>query len=193
MQVPASMTSIGWPGFIVYAAITAANLSIPNVCGVRYRLVMGMGLWYVNSITGNGSLSSVCRISSVSEMTEDTIPFRIGYLLHNMESPSNVLLEQRRVSFISPCPKTASFADVFPMSMIKFTQFYLSKCKVTQKKNMLGNKINNLWWISPKITVFLHPKRKFTRLLYLYIIYEKIFRVALLGNLCNTGICFIVG
>ena len=121
MQVPASITSIGCDGFIEYAAMTAASLSMPKVSGVLYRFRMGIGVWYVNSMIGNGSLSKVLRIPSFSVTTDDTIPFRKVYFLHMVSNPSNVWFEQRRTSLISPFSNAANLADVFPMSMIKFT------------------------------------------------------------------------
>jgi hypothetical protein len=38
-----------------------------------------------------------------------------------VSNPSNVWFEQRRTSLISPFSNAANLADVFPMSMIKFT------------------------------------------------------------------------
>ena len=56
-------------------------------------------------------------------MTEDMIPLQMVYLLHNSVKSLSDWLEHRKTSMISPCSNTASFAQVLPISMIKFMNF----------------------------------------------------------------------
>jgi hypothetical protein len=54
-------------------------------------------------------------------MTDAHIPFWMGYAWQKASNSFKDWLEQRIMSFISPCEKTATLAEVLPISMIKCT------------------------------------------------------------------------
>lgn len=113
---------------------------MPNVCGVSYRLAMGTGVSWFNSMTGNGNSLNCLRMVLLSVITEAIILFLILYLWHNIGRQSNEWLEPRKTSNSFSLSKIAILATEFPISMIKFTSYFLLRAQSNAKNGRIGNK-----------------------------------------------------